>query len=198
MKWKLRKDLLLKNSLTEEEFLLLYILSKDIRIKDLIESLTNKNFIHPDLFDSNGGVVSNQVKNLVNSIIINSYSDIASKEDIFTQLAVAMQNCYPSGRKAGTTYSWRGSTKIIADRIKKVAVKFKTEFTVEEVTIVTKHFVNGFTDKTYMPLLQYFICKEDMNKNFISRFMEEIELYRENKEKYDNEKNNYESFGDLV
>lgn len=200
MKFQINEKLLKENNLSLDEFLLLFLLSRDNNISTLLSSLVEKKFAQKDLFNENSGVVSNNIKSLVNCVLTNSHPKVENNDKWYMSLAEAMQKAYPGGRKAGTTYSWRGSTKIIADRLKKVAIKFDTEFTEKEVVEVTEHFVKGFSDYTYMPLLQYFIYKENSNRQFTSRFMEEIELYRENEQKYLEQSLNdpKDAFGDLI
>lgn len=200
MKLQINEKLLRDNNITQDEFFLLYLIAKEVNISELFEALVEKGLVKKDLFNKYNAVMTNNMKILVNSILINSHPKVENNDKWYMQLAEAMQNAYPGGRKSGTTYSWRGSTKIIADRLKKVAIKFDTEFTEKEVVEVTEHFVKGFDDYTYMPLLQYFIYKENANKQFTSRFMEEIELYRENQQKYLEERVNdpKDAFGDLI
>lgn len=200
MKLQINDKLLKDNNITQDEFFLLYLIAREVNIADLFNSLAEKGLVKKDLFNKYNAVMTTNMKALVNSIIINSHPKVENDDKWYMQLAEAMQNAYPGGRKPGTTYSWRGSTKIIADRLKKVAIKFNTSFTLKEVVEVTEHFVKGFKEPTYMPLLQYFISKEDINKNFSSRFMEEIELYRKNQEIYINERMHdpKDAFGDLI
>ena len=200
MKLQINDKLLKDNNITHDEFFLLYLIAKEANITELLENLIEKGIVKRDLFNKYNAVMTNSMKALVNSILINSHPKVENNDKWYMNLAEAMQKAYPGGRKAGTTYSWRGSTKIIADRLKKVAIKFDTEFTEKEVVEVTEHFVKGFSDYTYMPLLQYFIYKENSNRQFTSRFMEEIELYRENEQKYLEQRLNdpKDAFGDLI
>ena len=56
-------------NLSVEEFLLLYICSKEYNIKDLLDTVIAKGYADVDLYDSNRAVVSNAVKEIVSTII---------------------------------------------------------------------------------------------------------------------------------
>lgn len=76
-----------------------------------------------------------------------------------TNLAKAMQNEYPEGKK-GNKYYWRDSTKIIAARLA-VFIKKYGDHEDEEFINATKNYVKSYNgDYTYMELLKYFIYKK--------------------------------------
>ena len=101
----------------------------------------------------------------------------------FEEIAEAMREVYPSGRKAGTNYMWRDSTVVIAQRLKDLVKKYKVSFTKEEAVDATKRYISSFNGNyTYMQILKYFISKQkpvegapaEQNSQFLS--------YLENKE----------------
>ena len=84
----------------------------------------------------------------------------ASKRD-FMELANKLRDIYPTGRKGNSPYTWRDSTKLIAQRLQIFTNKFD-EYTDEQIIEATRKYVESFsTDKTYMQLLKYFIWKAD-------------------------------------
>ena len=82
------------------------------------------------------------------------------KEDRFNILADKLRELYPEGRKEGTNYYWRDSTKIIARKLKALDKKYGIDFTDEQAINATKRYIDSFNGNyTYMQLLKYFIMK---------------------------------------
>ena len=132
------------------------------------KSLCNKGLIQYD-FISRGyaeNVKINQYGiNTVEALVLNSeIQQLVPVEntikDRFEVLADKLRDLYPFGRKPGTAYQWRDSTKVIALRLKTLVRKFDADFTDEQAINATRKYVNSFNgDYQYMQLLKYFICK---------------------------------------
>lgn len=114
---------------------------------------------------------------------LNSEMTVNAEGDSFEDIANAMREVYPTGRKAGTNYMWRDSTAVIAQRLKALVKKYNVSFTKEEAVDATKRYVAGYNGNyTYMQILKYFISKQkpidgapaEQNSQFLS--------YLENKE----------------
>ena len=114
---------------------------------------------------------------------LNNEFPVTSNGESFEEIADAMREVYPSGRKAGTNYMWRDSTAVIAQRLKALVKKYKVSFTKEEAVDATRRYIAGFNGNyTYMQILKYFISKQkpvegapaEQNSQFLS--------YLENKE----------------
>ena len=122
-------------------------------------------------------VVSNNTKELIASIIIDSDKTTINKDVEFNDLAKKMRDLFPEGRKEGTTYYWRDSVAIIARKLKTLVAKFNAKFTEEQALEATIKYVESFNgDFRYMQLLKYFILKTDKNTGEIrSDFLSLIE-----------------------
>lgn len=108
---------------------------------------------------------------------LNSEMTETNSGESFEDIADAMREVYPSGRKAGTNYMWRDSTAVIAQRLKSLVKKYKVTFTKEEAVDATKRYIAGFNGNyTYMQILKYFISKQkpvegapaEQNSQFLS------------------------------
>ena len=108
---------------------------------------------------------------------LNSEMAVTNNGESFEDIANAMREVYPSGRKAGTNYMWRDSTAVIAQRLRALVKKYKVSFTKEEAVDATKRYVAGFNGNyTYMQILKYFISKQkpvegapaEQNSQFLS------------------------------
>jgi len=179
MKIVIDTDILEKNNLTIEEFFILWLSNNNINILSSINNLKEKNIISNDIFDKGKFIISDNIKNLLSSVLIES--EVAEeKESWFLNLAKAIQKIYPKGKKSGTNYSWRGTTTEIAKRLKILKVKYKCSFNEDQVINATKNYIASFNGVyTKMRLLKYFILKiekdSDNNAVFHSDLMEIIE-----------------------
>ena len=152
------------------------------------KSLCNKGLIQYD-FISRGyaeNVKINQYGiNTVEALVLNSEIQQLvpvenTTKDRFEVLADKLRDLYPSGRKPGTAYQWRDSTKVIALRLKTLVRKFDADFTDEQAINATRKYVNSFNGNyKRMRLLKYFVLKSekdaDDNINIISELMSLIE-----------------------
>ena len=91
-------------NLSVEEFLLLYICSKEYNLKELLAIIIAKGYADKDLYDSNRAVVSNAIKEVISTVIIDSDKAVIGKEEDYLRVAQKMRELFPQGRKEGTTY----------------------------------------------------------------------------------------------
>ena len=151
-----------KYNLTLEEFLVLYLCSKEVDIQATIQDLIDSGIVNRDLYNKVSAVVSNNTKELIASIIIDSDKAVINKDSEFNSLAAKLREIYPKGVKPGTTYTWRDSVPIIARKLKTLVTKFGVSFTEEEAIAATQKYVDSFgEDRKFMQLLKYFILKTD-------------------------------------
>lgn len=151
-----------KYNLTLEEFLVLYLCSKEVDIQATIQNLIDSGIVNRDLYNKTSAVVSNNTKELIASIIIDSDKAVINKDSEFNSLAAKLREIYPKGVKPGTTYTWRDSVPIIARKLKTLVTKFGVSFTEEEAIAATQKYVDSFgEDRKFMQLLKYFILKTD-------------------------------------
>ena len=148
--------------ITYEEFLVLILCSKESNIEALINSLVFKGLVDRDLTNNISAVVSDNTKELIASIIVDSDKTVINKDEEFNDLAEKMRNLFPEGRKAGSTYYWRDSVPVIARKLKTLVAKFGVQLTEDAVLDATQRYINSFNGNyTYMQLLKYFILKTD-------------------------------------
>lgn len=180
MKLTIDQTILDKNSLTLEEFLVLYLNAKDVDIGKVSQSLVAKGLADKDLFSEGKLIVSDKVKDLISTVIIDSDKNVIDKDEEFTSLASELREIYPAGRKEGTSYMWRGTTAEVAKKLKTLVAKYGYSFGREDVIKATKEYVSSFNGNyRYMQLLKYFILKSvkdaDGNVDIKSELMSLIE-----------------------
>lgn len=194
MKLTVDEYILDKYNLSLNEFLVLYLSANSVDIKSCMESLIQKGLAYKDMFYENSIVVSNNIKDTVSSIIIESDKNIIDKDQQFTDLANKLRELYPSGRKEGTTYMWRGTTAEIAKKLKTLVVKYGYSFTEEQVIKATKEYINSFNGNyKRMRLLKYFILKSEKDADDNINVISELMSFIENEGQLDSERNDWMS-----
>lgn len=116
----------------------------------------------------------------LNNVVIDSIDYSESSGSRLENLAKKLQEIYPSGRKEGTNYLWRGTIAEIVRKLKTLETKYKFKFSDEQAIKATETYVKSFNSNyRYMQLLKYFILKagrdEDGNTEIKSEFMALIE-----------------------
>lgn len=180
MRLTIDQSILDKHELTISEFMVLYLNAKEVDITECVNTLVKKGLADRNLFKENSLVVSEKIKGLLSTIVIDSDKEVINKDAEFLELANELRELYPAGRKEGTTYMWRGTTAEIAKKLKTLVVKYKYSFTREQVLKATKEYISSFNGNyKKMRLLKYFILKSerdaDDNVNVISELMTLIE-----------------------
>lgn len=185
-KVSINKDVLEKNNLSMDEFLVLLLTYNKANIQEVKQSLVEKGLADFSVFDEDL-VISSTTKDLITSITIDSDVKVISKDKEFKELADKLKELFPKGKKAGTTYMWRDSTAVIARKLKTLVVKYDYQFTEEQAIKATKAYVESFNgDYTYMQLLKYFILKSLPDGEIKSDFMSYIENEGQEDELSDN------------
>ena len=192
MKWVINSKVLEQYDLDIDEFTLLLFLARGKDIHKYINSLLAKGWIERNIFNPDQIVVSLDRKETVQSILLDSDELVNSKQDDFIALANELKEIFPEGRKAGTTYSWRGSTAEIARKLKNLVVKYGCTLTREEAIEATKAYVASFNgDYKYMKLLKYFLLKTPKNNNGDVEVESDFMAYLENKGAAEEHNNNW-------
>lgn len=187
MKITINTNVLSKYNLSLGQFLVLlsgyYNLDCDTIQKELID----KKLIEKNLFHDYPPVLSDNTKNFIAKIIVESDDRLLScpiKD--FEALAETLQQFYPDGKKPGKTYSWRGTVEEIAQKLRTLVVKYNFTFTIEEAMEAVEEDVSSFKHPyTYMHTLRNFLLytkKENGKYEMESLFMTNIENNREKNE----------------
>lgn len=177
MRYTIDDAILSKYNLTEEEFIALVVSFKDLDIQRGNDNLIAKGIADRNIYDKTKIVLSNNTKDMISSIIVDSDKEIINREEEFLDVAESLRELYPKGKKPGTTYMWKDSNAIIAQKLKTLVVKFGYKFTKEQAIDATKRYIDSFKgDYRYMQLLKYFILKTDRSIGEVrSDFMSYIE-----------------------
>lgn len=177
MRYTIDDAILSKHNLTEEEFIALVVSFRDLDIQRGNDNLVAKGIADRNIYDKTKIVLSDNTKNMVSSIIVDSDKETINREEEFLDVAQNLRELYPKGKKPGTTYMWKDSNTIIAQKLKTLVVKFGYKFTKEQAIEATRRYIESFRgDYRYMQLLKYFILKTDRSTGEIrSDFMSYID-----------------------
>lgn len=173
-------DVLQRRNLSLEEFLVLLAEYYNINLKDTINHLILKKIVEKSNHPSSLVVLSNNSRNLVAQILVESNSKVINSPLDFNALALKLQSLYPEGIKPSTTYSWRGNTEDIAFKLRVLVAQYDFAFTEQEAIDATKEYLNSYKDSKYLQLLPYFILKTAKDGEISSLFMTLIENSRQN------------------
>lgn len=162
MNISISEEVLSKWGLNIQEFLFLLFSAKEGDINECISSLIQKKWVDKNLFDATKVVISNNRKEDIATILVDS-EKVETKLE-FEELADKLREIFPKGRKPGTTYMWRDTTAVIAKKLKILVTKYNCKFTEEQAIKATQAYVNSFGGNyKYMQLLKYFILKTPTN-----------------------------------
>jgi hypothetical protein len=123
--------------------------------KGYITSMYDDNHIKLDKYR-----VTTKGKMLLEQVLIDSIPQVKS-EDSYLELAKALKEIYPEGKKEGTQYYWADGVALIVRRLKTFFKKYGNQYTDEQIINATKEYVESFKgNHLHMRLLKYFIFKE--------------------------------------
>lgn len=179
MKITIDTEILQRNNLTFGEFLVMLFGYCNVKYKENFDKLVEKNLISKNLFDKDSMVLSNNTRDLIAKVLIESDAKVMGYDLNFEELAKKLQDIYPKGNKQGTTYNWRDSAAVIAFKLRTIVAKYGFIFTEDEAIKATKEYVESFEDNNKnMKLLKYFILRTSKDDSIDSMFMTIIENNR--------------------
>lgn len=168
MKYCIDSDVIAKNGLTVNEFLIMLVKANHIKLHE-IDSLVEKCLL------TKTGNLTRTGCDLFDKIVVESDKTLPP-EDELTITAEAMRDIYPSGRKPGTSYYWTDGTKLIVRRLQAFFKKYGV-FTREQLLGATEAYVRRFEndpEKRLMRLLKYFIYKESRDADGMTTYDSEL------------------------
>lgn len=176
--------ILQKHNLSLGEFLVMLLGYFDINIEDSLNNVIKKSLAEKNVLKDIDIILSNNSKDLIAQILLESNEKIINSDIDFEDLAVQLMNCYPKGNKPGTTYPWRGTIDVITHKLMTLVAVHNFTFTTEEAIQATKEYVSSFKQPdTSMLLLRSFLLttkrsSTDKFSDIDSLFMTYIENNR--------------------
>lgn len=165
MKITINTKILQKHKLSLGEFLVMLLGYSDIDIKNSQDSIIKKLLAERSVFKDTDIILSNNTKDLVAQILLESDEKVIQSGIDFEELATELQSIYPQGNKPGSTHKWRGTTDVIAQKLRVLVAIYDFHFTPEEAIQATINYVSSF-EQPYqdMLLLRSFILTTKKSK----------------------------------
>lgn len=167
-----------KNGLSIGEILVLLVISNSVDIEKSINTVLKLGYATSAGSDSLR--LTNKGVEILNNTIIDSFDYTSDDSSRLENLAEKLRELYPTGRKEGTSYMWKGTTAEIVRKLKTLETKYKFKFSDEQAIKATTAYVQSFNGNyKFMQLLKYFILKAgrdaDGNIEVKSEFMSLIQ-----------------------
>ena len=136
--------ILQKHNLSLGEFLLMLLGYFEIDLEDCHNSIIGRALAERNVMKNMGIILSNNNKDLVAQILMESNEKVINSGIDFEKLATELMNCYPQGNKPGTTHKWRGTIDMIAQKLRTLVAIHNFHFTPEEAIQATINYVSSF------------------------------------------------------
>lgn len=154
---EINEDILRRYKLSISQYLILWAFMKSTDIAADFQNLVERKIIQKE---DKEFCIAPEEASVVENIYLKSITKDSKGEDYYTDLAVALKNVYPKGRKPGTNTMWRGNTVEIVKKLKTLESVYHFTFTFDQAVEATRKYVesfNGNYDK--MRVLKYFLLK---------------------------------------
>jgi hypothetical protein len=162
MKLTIDEDSFKKVGISIPEALMILLIKTGVTISDLIKEMKEKQIIvEENSLMGKSLLVTQRWNDLCDSALLNAEDNIPKGEKLST-LARALMDCFPEGRKEGTSQYWRGNIRDITLKLQKFFKLYGNKYTDEQLINATKRYVTSFNGRyQFMRVLKYFICKNE-------------------------------------
>lgn len=163
MKYVIDEDVIKKNGMELEEFLLLLLIKTGVDVSRLSVEMENKQMLVKDIL--NGWRATPKWVDLVDKSLLDADKTIPDDKRL-TQLADELRKLFPASKKAGTCHYYRGNTRDLVLRLQKFFKLYGNKYTDNQILAAAKNYVESFNGNyTYMRILKYFIWKSSIVKD---------------------------------
>lgn len=165
MKITIDDNIISKYKLTNSQFFFMLFLHYGITDEEL-NSLINEKFLVSQSYRNGGIPQNNFYKTLEGNKLLDLILKQSSCNDAkvsgarIKELAIKLRNEFPEGKKNGTNFHWKCSSKEVEDKLKSFFVRFG-DYSDEDLIQATKNYVVSHSnDNSRMRILKYFIIKK--------------------------------------
>lgn len=190
MKITIDEKICQQNDLTVEEVYMMLLIKSGINPSELLSKMEERKIIVKDPEDSALYLITQRWDDQLSTALLDA-EDLNLSVERIDSLTKKLQNCFPEGKKAGTSHYWRGNKRDIALRLKKFFKLYGKTYTDEEIIKGAEEYVKSFNGQySYMRILKYFIWKVERKpeEDGTLKLMEVSDLatYIENKDAENN------------
>lgn len=162
MKFIVDEDSLKKANLSVPEALMIILIKTGINLEDLFQSMKNKQMLVEENTLMGKSIMVTQRWNDVCESALLSADDAIPKGDRLNNLAKSLMECFPEGKKEGTSQYWRGNMRDVTLKLQKFFKLYGNKYSDEQIINAAKRYVASYNGRyQFMRVLKYFICKNE-------------------------------------
>lgn len=162
MKFTIDEDSCKKVKLSVPEALMIILVKTGVNLEELLKSMKEKQMlVEENTIMGRTLLVTQRWNDLCESALL-SADDEVPKGDRLNKLAKSLMECYPEGKKEGTSQYWRGNIRDVTLKLQKFFKLYGNKYTDEQIISATQRYVSSHNGKyQFMRVLKYFICKNE-------------------------------------
>lgn len=151
-----------KVNLSLAETLMILIVKTGANLEELLKTMKEKQMlVEEHTLLGRTLLVTQRWNDLCDSALLSADENVP-KKDRLEKLAKSLMECYPEGRKEGTSQYWRGNIRDVVLKLQKFFKLYGNKYTDEQLISATQRYVSSHNGKyQYMRVLKYFICKNE-------------------------------------
>lgn len=162
MKFTIDEDTCKKVNLSIAETLMILLVRTGASLEELIGKMKERQIlVEENTFMGKSLLVTQRWNDLCDSALLNA-DDAVPKGDRLNNLAKALMDVFPEGKKEGTSQYWRGNIRDVTLKLQKFFKLYGNKYTDEQIISATQRYVTSHNGSyQYMRVLKYFICKNE-------------------------------------
>lgn len=151
-----------KVKLSIPETLMILLVKTGANLEELLKTMKEKQMlVEEHTLMGRTLLVTQRWNDLCESALLSADSAIP-KGDRLNKLAKSLMDCFPEGKKEGTSQYWRGNIRDVTLKLQKFFKLYGNKYSDEQIISATQRYVSSFNGKyQFMRVLKYFICKNE-------------------------------------
>ena len=162
MKFTIDEDTCKKVNLSIAETLMILLVRTGASLEELIGKMKERQIlVEENTLMGKSLLVTQRWNDLCDSALLNA-DDAVPKGERLNKLAKSLMECFPEGKKEGTSQYWRGNIRDVTLKLQKFFKLYGNKYTDEQIISATQRYVTSFNGRyQFMRVLKYFICKNE-------------------------------------
>lgn len=151
-----------KVKLSIPETLMILLVKTGVNLEELLKTMKEKQMlVEEHTLMGKTLLVTQRWNDLCESALLSADSAIP-KGDRLNKLAKSLMDCFPEGKKEGTSQYWRGNIRDVTLKLQKFFKLYGNKYSDEQIISAAQRYVTSYNGKyQYMRVLKYFICKNE-------------------------------------
>ena len=151
-----------KVKLSIPETLMILLVKTGVNLEELLKTMKEKQMlVEEHTLMGKTLLVTQRWNDLCESALLSADSAIP-KGDRLNKLAKSLMDCFPEGKKEGTSQYWRGNIRDVTLKLQKFFKLYGNKYSDEQIISAAQRYVTSYNGKyQYMRVLKFFICKNE-------------------------------------